>query len=58
MRNLFSLECVWKIQIIGMLKLLLWWRAPPHPALSPRLGERGRVRGPHGKQLNTFVMSI
>jgi len=26
--------------------------------LSPRLGERGRVRGQHGKQLNAFVLVV
>jgi hypothetical protein len=32
------------------------WTAPPHPALSPKLGERGRVRGLNGKMLNAFVL--
>jgi predicted Zn-dependent protease len=32
--------------------------APPHPALSPKLGERGRVRGLNRKGLNAFVLVV
>jgi hypothetical protein len=34
---------------------LMTYRVPPHPALSPNLGERGRVRGLNGIRFNVVA---